>query len=110
MKKRKEIVVAWKFIEHRVGHFYKSILGIGKIAAVLGVSRGGIIPATMLMQHMNMESTEHTEVIMAMLKTVDPFVPGCFDRYAGDEGYLVLIDDIVDTGTTMEFFTFLLPL
>jgi len=92
----KKINISWAIIEARVADFQKALFG-KPVDVVMGIARGGIIPASMLVQRMSVTFLEDTQ-----LKTVDPFVAGCFDNYAGK--HVVLVDDIADTGATLKFF------
>lgn len=58
---------------------------------VVGISRGGIVPALML-----------ANTVATPFKVVDPFVEGGLKEFAGKK--IIIIDDIEDTGATLRFF------
>lgn len=59
--------------------------------AVVGISRGGIVPGFLL-----------SEVVGLPFKAVEPFMEGGLKEFKGKK--IIIIDDIEETGTTLNFF------
>ena len=84
MKKR---YLSWDDIEDAIERLATNIKTSNKkITAINGLARGGLIPAVML---------SHKLGIPFMIKDEDNI----------DEGYILIVDDICDTGKTLEYYT-----
>ena len=91
MTKKVEVVnIEWADVHQKsveIANEYKN----KKIDVVVGVARGGIIPAYFV-----------AERIGCQIKVVDSFSVGCLKDFAGK--IVVLVDEIYDTGATSKFF------
>ena len=76
-----------------------------KFDSVVGVSRGGLIPATIMAEHMNVRELRTVGVRSYQLngigkRTTEVLYQSCSPYLIGD---VLLIDDIADTGETFNF-------
>jgi len=79
-----KIYLSWDEIEDAIESLAYQIKNSGKkIGSMNGLARGGLIPAVML---------SHKLGIPFMNETND------------DEGYILIVDDICDTGETLEYY------
>ena len=97
----KEIqVITWAEVQKTV-RFWNDIIRSTKdreFKVIVGVSRGGIIPAYMLARLLHVpEIAEYKEV-----KIVNPFTCDWMDEYKDEK--VILVDDIRDSGTTISYF------
>lgn len=80
-----KIFLSWDDIETAVESLAHQIrLSGDNIGAIVGLARGGLIPAVMLSHKLGI-----------------PLVSDDHDT----EGYLLVVDDICDTGNTLEYYT-----
>lgn len=84
-----EFKVTWEEVQNKVDIWVESI--ISEYDMVVGVSRGGIIPAYMLANKVGMP-----------VRVVEPFVEGGLKEFKGKK--ILMVDDIEDTGATLRFF------
>lgn len=86
----KKIKVSWESVNAKVDSWAKKI-DFFDSRIVVGVSRGGIVPAFMISHNVG-----------APFKVVDAFVEGSLKEFEGKQ--ILLVDDICDTGATAKFF------
>jgi xanthine phosphoribosyltransferase len=89
--------------------------GLGPFAAVVGITRGGLVPATIVARELNVRiidtvcvvSYEHqTQGDLRVLKSVSPET---LALGGGTGKGLLIVDDLVDTGKTARIVRDLLP-
>jgi len=88
-------VISMKMVEEKLldmVHLFKEIFP--DLDYIIGVSRGGIIPATLLWKMQKYQAIK--------LLIVNPFDKSAFDGLEGKR--ILVVDDILDTGATVEFF------
>jgi len=95
----KEIEVSWDEVFSAVQKWYSFVVNLfsPKVSfVILGVSRGGIIPGLLLYNSLK------GQLPRLSYKTVEPFIEGVLREFKDQQ--IILVDDILDTGATIEFF------
>ncbi len=95
----KKVQVTWAEINATLDAWNEQIRSTKDmgVTAIVGVSRGGIIPALLLAQLLRPALAEYAEI-----KIVDPFTSDWMDAYVGKK--IILVDDIWDSGATLNYF------
>ncbi len=96
----KKVQVTWAEINNTIRSWNDQIRSTRdrEFKVIVGVSRGGIIPALMLSQLLHVVDIDPYKEI----KIVDPFTSDWMDNYVGQG--VILVDDIWDSGATLNYF------
>jgi len=86
--------VSWKEVEDAIEFWEAKIREVdAEIDYIFAITRGGVVPGFMLAKELG---------ILDKLVMVKPFDEGVFEPYRGMK--VVIVDDIFDSGRTMQFF------
>lgn len=109
------LTVSWDRFHRDARALAERLAGMGPWRGIVAISRGGLVPATIIARELNIRIVETVSVV-----TYDPRSQGDEEvlgqpkvtklpEFAGDgEGFLI-VDDLVDTGTTARVVRGLLP-
>lgn len=106
---RYHLRVSWDDVQRDAGLLAESLAGKGPWHGIVAVTRGGLIPAGLLARALGIRQIDIVSVAAYDGETLGS--PELLKRptAAGDgEGWLV-VDDLVDTGTTMKIVRTILP-
>ena len=101
--------VTWDQLHRDARALAWRLIGKGPFSGVVAITRGGLIPAAIVARELELRVIECVSVVTYDEETKGAPVVAKFPVAAGDgEGWLV-IDDLVDTGTTARVVRGLLP-
>jgi xanthine phosphoribosyltransferase len=108
------LTVTWDEFHRDAKALAERLLSVGSWHGIVAISRGGLVPATIIARALNIRVVETVSVVAYDQLSLgeealgEPKVTKLPD-FAGDgEGFLI-IDDLVDTGTTARVVRALLP-
>ena len=109
------LTVSWEQFHRDATALARQLAVLGSWRGIVAISRGGLVPATIIARALNIRIVETVSVVV-----YDQLSQGCEEAlgeprvtklpdFAGDgEGFLI-IDDLVDTGTTARVVRAMLP-
>jgi xanthine phosphoribosyltransferase len=101
--------VTWDQLHRDAKALAWRLIGKGSFKGVVAITRGGLIPAAIVARELEIRVIESVSVVTYDEETKGAPVVAKLPAAAGDgEGWL-LIDDLVDTGTTARVVRALLP-
>jgi adenine/guanine phosphoribosyltransferase-like PRPP-binding protein len=101
--------VSWEEIHRDARALAWRVAGLGPFRGIVAVTRGGLVPAAVVARELDIRVID--TVCVAAYADVDR-APGAIEilkRVEGDGAGLLLIDDLVDTGTTARTVRDMLP-
>jgi xanthine phosphoribosyltransferase len=104
-------IVTWAEVHRDTKILVRRLMGHGPWKGIVGISRGGLVPATILAREMEIRFVDticistYDEKSMGQVEMIKTPEAACNDQ---GEGWL-LVDDLVDTGTTLKAAKALLP-
>lgn len=109
------VPVSWEEV-HRDGKRLAAKLAAGPIAekgpfrGIIGISRGGLVPAAILSRELDLRMVETIAVAAYTGKEVGEakLIKGVMDEVGDGSGWLI-VDDLVDTGVTAELVRDIIP-
>jgi xanthine phosphoribosyltransferase len=106
---RLHLPISWDQIQHDAALLAKQLAGQGQWQGIVAVARGGLVPAALVARALNIRTLETVSAV-----TYDGTHMGQpellkFPTAAGDGSGWLVIDDLVDTGTTMRIIRDILP-
>jgi len=109
------LTVTWQEFHRDATELAERLAGLGSWHGIVAISRGGLVPAAIIARALNIRVVETVSVVAYDQLSLgheealgEPKVTKLPD-FAGDgEGFLI-IDDLVDTGTTARVVRALLP-
>jgi len=112
-----EGLLDWAAIDllgRRLAEGLVSLAGDGHFDRVIGVSRGGLIPATLVACHLGVKRLETVQVRLyeGSIKLEDPLILGRVptrEGPGGDASRTLIVDEMVDSGTTLRHLATLFP-
>jgi xanthine phosphoribosyltransferase len=109
------LMVSWDEFHRDAKALAERLAGLGSWRGIVAISRGGLVPATIIARTLNIRVVETVSVVAYdQLSQGEEEVLGepkvtKLPEFAGDgEGFLI-VDDLVDTGTTARVVRGLLP-
>lgn len=108
---RQDHIVTWAEVHRDTKILVRRLMGLGPWKGIVGISRGGLVPASILAREMEIRFVDticiatYDEKSMGDLNIIKTPEQACADD---GEGWL-LVDDLVDTGTTLKAAKALLP-
>jgi xanthine phosphoribosyltransferase len=106
--------ISWDEFHRDARALAEILAGVGRWHGIVAISRGGLVPATIIARALNIRVVETVSVVaydqfsLGEEALGEPKVTKLPD-FAGDgEGFLI-VDDLVDTGTTARVVRALLP-
>jgi xanthine phosphoribosyltransferase len=113
---QKAFPVSWQEFHRDARALAWRIAGAGPFAAIVCVTRGGLVPSAIVARELNMRLIEtvcvasyheyKTQGGLEVLKTVAPSIVGVA---GGDGAGVLIVDDLVDTGKTAQVVRGILP-
>lgn len=106
-----ERIVTWDEVHRDTRVLVRNLLELGPWKGIVGISRGGLVPATILARELELRYVDslciatYDEQDMGEVNIIKKPEEACAD---GGAGWL-LVDDLVDTGTTMKVAKTMLP-
>lgn len=104
-------IVTWAEVHRDTKFLVRRLMGLGPWKGIVGISRGGLVPASILAREMEIRFVDticiatYDDKSMGEVDIIKIPEAACNDE---GEGWL-LIDDLVDTGTTLKAAKSLLP-
>lgn len=96
--------LSYSDIEHNVQHIAREILlGDWRPDYIVGITRGGLLPATLLSQYLNIPMTTLDVSLRDNRMEMGPESNFWMSEDAMDGKNILIVDDINDTGATIEW-------
>jgi xanthine phosphoribosyltransferase len=106
---RYHLAISWDDVQRDAGLLAESLAGKGQWHGIVAVARGGLVPAALVARALGIRRIETVCVVAYNGETLGEPSLLKLPTAAGDgEGWLV-VDDLVDTGTTMKVIQAILP-
>ncbi|NQV56363.1 MAG: xanthine phosphoribosyltransferase [Rhodospirillales bacterium] len=111
MAEQIEHIVTWAEVHRDTKILVKQLLSFGPWRGIVGISRGGLVPATILARELDIRYVDtlcissYDDKSQGRIEIIKQPEDACADR---GKGWL-LVDDLVDTGGTMRAAKELLP-
>lgn len=106
---RYHLPISWEDVQRDAGLLAQSLAGMGPWHGIVAVARGGLIPAALVARALGIRMLETVSAVAYHGEVLGSPELLKFPTAAGDgEGWLI-IDDLVDTGTTMRIVRTTLP-
>jgi xanthine phosphoribosyltransferase len=106
---RNHIPVSWDDIQRDAARLARTLAAHGRWQGIVAVARGGLVPAALIARALDLRQVEAISVAAYegdRLGTPELIKPPVA---AGDGAGWLIVDDLVDTGTTMMFVRTILP-
>jgi xanthine phosphoribosyltransferase len=106
---RIHLPITWDDVQRDAGLLAESLIGKGPWHGIVAVARGGLVPAALVARALGIRRLETVSAVAYHGETLGSPELLKFPTAAGDgEGWLI-VDDLVDTGTTMKIIRTILP-
>lgn len=106
---RYHLPITWDDVQRDAGLLAQSLAGKGPWNGIVAVARGGLVPAALVARALGIRMLETISAVAYRGETLGAPEVLKFPVAAGDgEGWLI-VDDLVDTGTTMRIVRTMLP-
>ena len=99
-----DLVVTWDEVHRDTKDLVRRLMGLGPMKGVVAITRGGLVPATILARELELRYVDtlciatYDEKSIGDINLIKAPEEACADK---GEGWL-LVDDLVDTGATMK--------
>jgi xanthine phosphoribosyltransferase len=109
------LVVSWEEFHRDARALAAQLVAFGPWLGVVAISRGGLVPATIIARALNIRIVETVSVVAYdQLSTGDEEVLGQpkvtkLPNFAGDGTGFLIVDDLVDSGSTARVVRAMLP-
>lgn len=106
---RYHLPITWADVQRDSGRLAQVLAGKGAWHGIVAVARGGLIPAALVARALGIRRLETVSAVAYHGETLGSPELLKFPTAAGDgEGWLI-VDDLVDTGTTIKIVRTILP-
>jgi xanthine phosphoribosyltransferase len=106
---RRHVAISWDQIQRDAALLAERLVRLGPFEGIVAVARGGMVPAALISRSLGIRRVETISAVTYDGETMGEPELLNFPKNAGNgEGWLI-IDDLVDTGTTMRIVRALLP-
>jgi xanthine phosphoribosyltransferase len=106
---RRHVAISWDQIQRDAAVLAERLVRIGPFQGIVAVARGGMVPAALISRSLGIRRVETISAATYDGETMgEPELLNFPKNVGNGEGWLV-IDDLVDTGTTMRIVRGLLP-
>jgi xanthine phosphoribosyltransferase len=106
---REHLAISWDDVQRDAVILAKMLSGLGRWQGIIAVARGGLVPAALVARALNIRLIETVSIATYQGENLGAPQLLKFPTAAGDgEGWLI-VDDLVDTGTTMQIVRTMLP-
>jgi len=109
MAARHYYIVTWDQLHRDARALAWRLIGKGPFVGVVAVTRGGLIPAAIVARELELRVVESVSVVTYDEEARGAPVVAKLPAAAGDGAGWLIIDDLVDTGTTAKVVRGLLP-
>jgi xanthine phosphoribosyltransferase len=106
---RHHLPISWDRIQHDAALLAKQLSGLGQWQGIVAVARGGLVPAALVARALNIRRIETVSAVTYDGDRIGEPELLKFPSAAGDGTGWLVIDDLVDTGTTMRIIRDILP-
>jgi xanthine phosphoribosyltransferase len=98
---RRHVAISWDQIQRDAALLAERLVRLGPFEGIVAVARGGMVPAALVSRSLGIRRVETISAVTYDGETMGEPELLNFPKNAGSgEGWLI-IDDLVDTGTTM---------
>ena len=109
LARRDHLPITWGDVQRDAVILAKTLSGLGRWQGIIAVARGGLVPAALVARVLNIRLIETVSIAAYQGETLGAPQLLKPPSAAGDgDGWLV-VDDLVDTGTTMRIVRTILP-
>jgi xanthine phosphoribosyltransferase len=102
-------IVTWDQLHRDARALAWRLIGLGPFTGVVAITRGGLIPAAIIARELDLRLVESVSVVTYDEEVRGEPVVTKHPSAAGDGTGFLVIDDLVDTGTTARVVRGLLP-
>ncbi|MGE0415719.1 MAG: xanthine phosphoribosyltransferase, partial [Acetobacteraceae bacterium] len=103
------LTVTWDQLHQDVRTLVRRLMDKGPFNGIVAIARGGLVPAGIVARELDIRLIESISVVTYQEQDRGLPVVTKFPTEAGDGTGFLLIDDLVDTGTTARIVRGLLP-
>jgi xanthine phosphoribosyltransferase len=106
---RYHLAISWDDVQRDAGLLAQSLAGKGPWHGIVAVARGGLVPAALVARALGIRMLETISAVAYRGETLGSPEVLKFPTAAGDGAGWLIVDDLVDTGTTMRIVRTMLP-
>jgi xanthine phosphoribosyltransferase len=106
---RYHLPISWDDVQRDAGLLARMLAGTGTWHGIVAVARGGLVPAALVARALGIRRLETVSAIAYHGETLGSPELLKFPTAAGDGAGWLIVDDLVDTGSTMRIVRTILP-
>lgn len=103
----KDFPVSWEELHRNARVLAWRLVQGGPYDGVVAITRGGLVPAAIVARELNLRLVD--TICIATYEHKDQGAPNILKSVAGDGEGMLIVDDLVDTGTTAKIVRDMLP-